>query len=256
MGNIGGLDVRLGFGRDLQTGELVYPSIYGYRSLGLAAMDITSPLAAYYTPRGDLLRIKRKNACAALKGVVLDAAFVDAHMGGVPAFADTIWTETSIDWQDDPFPEDGDVLVVAYQWGNDEFYDVDVQERGIPFTIQDCDGQPCVEPLLRTVSRFDWVQAAYLAEDPDSTWPDGFYGGPDQPGLDDVCGFEGLTLDRQSAVTNDHATAFVTHKFEDQKPSGAGDVVMGFDPYRFDHETMTDALRWVLGDHFGLALSP
>jgi hypothetical protein len=56
--------------------------------------------------------------------------------------------------------------------------------------------------------------------------------------------------------TSDQVTGFVTRKHLAQKPSGAGDVVLGFDPYRFDHEAMAGALRWVLGEHFGLVMTP
>ena len=103
-------------------------------------------------------------------------------------------------------------------------------------------------------SRFDWVRAAYQAEDPQSTWPDGYY--DDAPGLDGYCGAEALLLGNTETVTNGQVTAFVTHKYEDQKPSQTGDVVMGFDPYRFDNAEMKQALRWVLGEHFGLTMNP
>lgn len=51
-------------------------------------------------------------------------------------------------------------------------------------------------------------------------------------------------------------TGFVTRKHLENKPSGVGDVVLGFDPYRFDHASMRAAIRWVLGEHFGLSMSP
>lgn len=252
---INGVDVRVGFGHD-EHGDPVYPDLHPYRNLGLAAFDIVSPNAAYYTPRGYLVRNERRNACVGVKGVTLDEDYVQNHMGGVPAFAEAIWSEETIDWRDDPFPTGQDVLEFTYIWSNDEFYDVDVQDRDTPFTIQDCEGQACVEPLLRMVSRFDWVKQERLAVDPDDTWPTGYYGGPGQPSLDTVCGDEALTFDNSTARTNAQVTAFVTHKYEDQKPSQVGDVVMGFDPYRFDHGPMKDALRWVLGEHFGLAMNP
>lgn len=255
MAHIGGVDLRVGFGLD-ESGEPIYPRLYPYRNLGLAALDVVSPTAAYYTPAGDLIRLQRKNACVGVKGLALDQDFVQNHMGGAAAFADTIWTEATIDWQDDPFPAGHDVLDFVYTWSNDEFYDADVLARGTPFTPQECDGQACVEPLLRMVSRFDWAQRARLDVNPDDPWPVGYYGGEGQPDLDVLCGEQALSQDIMDARTDGQVTAFVTHKYEDQKPSQIGDVVLGFDPYRFDHATMQGAVRWVLGEHFGLTLNP
>ena len=48
----------------------------------------------------------------------------------------------------------------------------------------------------------------------------------------------------------------LSHKFEATKPTGLGDVYWGFDPYRFDNAQMTEAIRWVLREHFGLAMYP
>ncbi|MBD3220512.1 hypothetical protein GF314_04650 [bacterium] len=249
-----GIVARLGFGQD--DFGAVYPRLYPYRDLGMAAVEVTAPSAAYYTADGQLINQTRRAPCVGLKGLVLDDAFVDANMGGVAAFADTIWTETAIDWTDDPDPEDGDVLAHSFLWGDDEFYDADVSDRNTPFTVQDCEGEDCVEPMWRTVARLDWVRAQRQAADPEDTWPEGYYGDPGEPGLDDYCGQRALDDAGTSALTSDQVTGFVTRKHLAQKPSGAGDVVLGFDPYRFDHEAMTEALRWVLGEHFGLVMTP
>ena len=173
-------------------------------------------------------------------------------MSGGAVFADTIWTDTTIDWRDQD-PAWADDLTHNYQWSNDEFYDIDVVGRDTPVTPQDCDGGLCVEPLLRSISRYDWIRQQHLDADPTDVWPQDYY----QIGeIDDFCGDLALDAGQTTARTNDQITAFVTHKFEDQKPSQVGDVVMGFDPYRFDHEEMKDALRWVLGEHFGLTMNP
>ena len=47
---------------------------------------------------------------------------------------------------------------------------------------------------------------------------------------------------------------FLTTKSIEGKPLARADVVWGFDPHRFDHARMGDAIRWVLGDHFDLEL--
>lgn len=249
-----GIVARLGFGQnDLGA---VYPHLYPYRGLGMAAVEVTAPNATYYTADGQLINQTRRAPCVGLKGLVLDDAFVDANMGGEAAFADTIWTETAIDWTDDPDPEHQDVLAHSFLWGDDEFYDVDISDRDTPFTVQDCEGEDCVEPMWRTVARLDWVRAERLAADPDDAWPVGYYGEPGEPGLDDYCGQRALDDAGISALTSDQVTGFVTRKHLAQKPSGAGDVVLGFDPYRFDHEAMAGALRWVLGEHFGLVMTP
>lgn len=245
---------RVGFGNDAY-GDPVYPNLYPYRNLGIAALDLTSPSAAYYKVDGQLIRNIRKKPCAATKGLALDDAFVQADMGGMAAFADTIWTESAIDWNDDAMPASGEVLAYNYLWGDDEFYDADISERGLPIDAQDCEGEACVQPLLRMVSRFDWIQQERQAADPSDTWPIGYYG-PGEEALADYCGQDGLSADRMDARTDGQVTAFVSRKFVDAKPGGKGDVVMGFDPYRFDHQSMKDALRWVLGDHFGLGMNP
>ncbi|MEZ4388968.1 MAG: hypothetical protein R3D98_15590 [Candidatus Krumholzibacteriia bacterium] len=243
--------VRLGFGTD-EYGP-IYPRLYPYRNLGLAAVDITSPAGPYYAPSGLGIRTIRKAPCVGLKGLVLDAQFIADHMAGAAAFPDTILTDPEIDWTDDPLAAEGDVLVHQFIWGEDEFYDVDVLNRGTPFAPQDCDGAPCVEPLWRMASRFDWIRHERQAADPDDTWPTGYYNGAGQLSLNDLCGLQALEPGQLATRTDQQVTAFVTRRFLDQKPSGAGDVVLGFDPYRFDHAAMRSALLWILGEHFGLA---
>jgi hypothetical protein len=153
-------------------------------------------------------------------------------------------------------PADHDPLQQVFVWGQDEFYDADIIDRATPFTPQDCDGEACVEPLWRMSSRFDWVRQQRQAADPDDTWPEGYYDGPDQPSLIVLCGQEALDDARLSARTDGQVTGFVTRKHLENKPSGVGDVVLGFDPYRFDHASMRSAIRWVLGEHFGLSMNP
>jgi len=248
MEYIGGETYRVGFGHD-DNDQPYYPLLFSFSHLGLAAVDMTSPLANYADPNGEPVRIQRRASCAAMKGMVMDVAFRANYN---PELPDTIWTDATIDWADDAFPENQDVLEQIYSWGNDEFYDADIIDRGVPINPQDCDGEACVEPMFRTVSRFDWVKKSRLEVDPGDTWPQGYYGGDDQPSLDTLCGYQSLDQSRTTALTNDQVTAYVNHKHQDQKPSQQSDVVMGFDPYRFDNDTMTSVVQWVLIDHFGL----
>jgi len=110
--------------------------------------------------------------------------------------------------------------------------------------------------MFRTIARYDWIRQSRLAVDPDDTWPVGYYDNQGQPTLVSICGPAALTLDRSTARTNDRVTAFVARKTAPNKPSQVGDVVMGFDPYRFDNQEMRWVIRWVLGEHFGLSMNP
>jgi hypothetical protein len=103
------------------------------------------------------------------------------------------------------------------------------------------------------LTRFDWIRASRLLDDPESTWPLGFYDEP--PTLDDYCGPKSLQSDRTSAITNNLVVGFVARKTAPDKPSQVGDVNWGFDPYRFDNAEMTKAILWVLGNHFGLTVT-
>ena len=243
--------VRVGFGTNAEDNP-IYPALHPYRDFGLAAVDIVSPTLPYVDVDGESMRLQRRSGCVGMKGLVLDAGFAAANMPGGAAFPDTIWTEETIDWQD----QDGawaDDLTSSYVWSNDEFYNVDVAGRDTPFTIQQCDDGPCVEPMLRSISRFDWNRQRHFDTDPGDEWPQDYYPVGE---IDAGCGDLALNPDRTGTHTNNQTTAFVTHKHLDSKPSGRGDVVMGFDPYRFDHEAMKNVLRWVLGEHFGLTMSP
>jgi hypothetical protein len=246
---------RVGFGRRLLPDGSIMPGYllqYGYRDLGLSVFDQMSPNASSVIYGSDPLvavNVGRKAVCAAMKGLVLDDAFASAH---APAIADAIPTEDLIDWRDlDPTYYDN--LMNVYQWGDDEFYENPLH-RPTPYTEQTCAGGPdgkCIEPMFRSVARFDWIRAQHLAADPEDTWPEGYYSVP----MSQLCGAYALeNLD--TAKTNDQVVGFLSYQTIDAKPNGRADVVWGFDPYRLDHDAMTDALRWVLGEHLGLTMLP
>jgi hypothetical protein len=246
---------RVGFGFFLLPDHLQqmrYELQYGYRDLGLSVIDQMSPNSSYVIYGSDPLisvRNGRKAPCAAMKGLVLDDGFADRH---APAIDAAIPTDATIDWRDlDPAYYDN--LQNPYIWGDDEFYE-NPGDRMTPFTYQGCAEGPdelCVEPMFRSVARFDWIRAQHLAADPNDTWPEGYYSVP----MSQLCGQYALeNLD--TAKTSGQVVGFFSHKTVATKPGGRADVVWGFDPYRFDHAAMTEAIHWVLGEHFGLSMRP
>jgi len=254
-------NVRRGFGqRTLPDGTTVEvgPLRYPYATIGIAVLDIMSPVTYYEYDTGLLIRLRRRSACAAMKGMVLDPAFKARYMPGGNVFPDTIWSDPTIDWNDPLYPPARDVLDISYVWSNAEFYDQDVIARGTQFDLQMCEegSVRCVEAMFRSISRFDWVYGSRRLDDPNDTWPDGYYGGPGQGALDGFCGPAALNLGRTSAITNDRVVGFVARKTAPDKPSQVGDVVFGFDPYRMDNEQTLKVIRWVLGEHFGLSMNP
>jgi hypothetical protein len=101
------------------------------------------------------------------------------------------------------------------------------------------------------VTRFGWIDEAQAAAgNPD--WPAPEYSGTE---LLDICGslaFAAADEMRAEAVD----IGFFAHKPVADKPSQKADVIWGFDPYRFDNEEVREAIRWVLGEHFGLTMIP
>ena len=61
---------------------------------------------------------------------------------------------------------------------------------------------------------------------------------------------------QRTVRTNDQVYGYLSYKTIADKPIERADVYWGFDPYRFDHAEIENALRWVLGDHFGLTIAP
>jgi subtilisin-like proprotein convertase family protein len=86
----------------------------------------------------------------------------------------------------------------------------------------------------------------------DDTWPVGYYAVP----MSSLCGRFALTPNDQASKTNDVVVGLVSNKTAQEKPSQVGDVLWGFDPYRYDHVQMTEVIRWVLGEHFNLPMRP
>ena len=261
-GDVNGLegDYRVGFGtRALPDGTTIQvgPTRYPYVTWGISVVDQMSPASPYplygATPEITVANARRAS-CAGMKCLVLDPTFRDRHLPAGLAFPETLAAETTIEWRDLQ-PAYYNDLLIAYGWGNDEFYDQVVADRNTPWSRQLCvegpDGR-CEEPMFRAQARFDWIRQKHLAADPQDPWPVGYYDSP----MHRYCGKYGLKDGEWSAVTNNTVVGFVSHKNEARKPSHRGDVAWGFDPYRFDHDGMTDAVRWVLIAHFGLPERP
>jgi hypothetical protein len=224
---------------------------YPDRGLGVAMYDYAQPSSEIYGHPGET----RKAACTGVKSVAMAPAFWVHHGVGnsdyplLPGFP--VATDQGIDWRDlDPaYAYD---LANIYRWGTDEFYNQDVAGRPEDWSPRMCGSQPCVEPMWTAGSRYDWLQM-HASESGYPGWPAGYYTPAE---LDNLCGEPAFEAGQQDAVTQDTVVGFLSHRHDQTKPSGLADVVWGFDPYRFDHEVMKNAIRWVLDSHFGVLMNP
>lgn len=221
---------------------------FGYRGAGMSVVNLLVPPRFWLTDMdcgtGGIDVTRR---CAGTKAVVLDPAFAAAH-GTAGAMPDTVPVWSTIDWADHaagPIPD----LALDYPFGAwDEVYDVNATTRPTPWSPQELDdGTPVLEPMWRVYARHDWIRDRALA-DGDTDWP----GDLD---VEALCG--SWAVDLATGVTR-HAGApigVLSHKHAATKPSPRADVYWGFDPYRMDHDAMTQAVHWVLGTHFGHELN-
>lgn len=267
---INGTPVRTGFGNRLLpdgTTVRVGPLRYPFKTMGVSLVDIMSHSTYYEYGTAQKVTSRRKATCVGLKGLRVDDTFRAEFLPGGADFSDVILTNTNVDWADNPMPLDDDVLSFVYSWGSDEFYNADAvgrntnwtEQAGAPFGCGDGASDMttlCLVPMFRSISRFDWVQMERQELDPDDTWPHGYYGGQGQGDITALCGPAALKVGNNDAITNDRPVAFISRKNALEKPSQAGDVVFGFDPYRFDNDEMYEVVRWVLGQHFGLTMTP
>lgn len=86
----------------------------------------------------------------------------------------------------------------------------------------------------------------------DDPWPVGYY----TQNLNQLCGRYALNQGATSARSHGVMIGLNSWKTAVDKPSQVGDILWGFDPYRFDHAQMKLAIRWVLGEHFNLFMRP
>ena len=251
VAQFGGNTFVVGFGQStLPDGSEVDrgPRQYPYATAGITTLDWAVPVGKYVYGRLNLASEDRKASCAGVKALVIDPDFKARHMGGVPAFADTIGTNTLIDWRDQVAD-----LANEFPFRGDEFVDANITAQPTPWQPQECSEGPdglCLEPMFRAVARFDWVRESKWAEG-DVDWPGSEYT-PQE--LEAICGELALNGAMDSALTNDQVVGYFSHTTVADKPSGQPDVYWGFDPYRFDPTETKQALRWVL-QNFGLNIN-
>ncbi len=262
----GGDTYWTGFGSiELPDGERVLrgPRMYPYATAGIAALDWTSTNTKKIYGRTQWVADDRKADCVGLKAVVLDSLFQINHSIGPGVLADTMFTNPIIDWHD-VVDLQVDTLQLAnpaysYTFNNDEFYDTNFV-RNEQVALQECDvpeapGGLCVEPMYRSISRFDWLREVRFSQG-ENDWPTSRYNDFD---LDEACGTRALTgyegVARSSSKVNNKTCGFMSYKMIADKPVRRADVFWGFDPYRFDEEDSRKAIRWVL-QYFGLTINP
>ena len=229
-------------------GTLRYP----YRAMGISVLDHATPQYQIYgvsNSSGTGSEARDAN-CVGVKALVLDPTFKASHMPEGDVFPDTIFTDAGIDWRDrDPDYRDH---LGEWRWGNDEFYNANITTRPNYWQAQMCDEQPCLEPMFRAYTRFDWVDDLHAqAGDPD--WPLSVLSPWSQ--VIDRCGAYAVEIGGRTAITG-KTVGFLSHKLDDARPGRPADVVWGFDPYRFDNQQTRRAIRWLLGEHFGLLMKP
>lgn len=246
----------VGFGtRELPDGTeiLVGRERYPYRVAGISMLDQVKPRYNVYgaVGQGSTSSNARSSSCGGVKGLILDPDFKARYMPEGGVFPDTIYADAVIDWKDlSPGYRDS---LLPWPWGSDELYDGNISERTTPWSSQICDDEPCVDPMFRMYSRFDWVDDIHLAAgDPD--WPNYIY--PSSEEIRTRCGHRLMNSATGRTRTTGHIVGFISHKMEENKPNRKGDVVWGFDPYRFNREDIQDAIHWILGEHFGLTMKP
>lgn len=220
---------------------------YPYRGMGLSVYSMVQPRSFYYTPSvcgQGASALKR--SCVGTKGIILDPDFKANHIGG-NAFADTVLVWDVIDFADyqDPIPD----LLTPYVFGQfDEYFDVNTTPRPTSWSPQTmADGSLALEPMWHLYTRYDYILDRQLAS-----------GNTDYPDFDpaDMCGNQAVNEFDGRTIMDGVTLGVFSYKATPSKPSGIADVIWGFDPHRMDHADMKDAILWVLGEHFGLTISP
>jgi len=220
---------------------------YPYRGLGLAVSSILQPAAFYNTPStcGSSPH-DMKLRCVGTKGIILNPDFKDLHISG-SAFDDTIFVDPHIDHVDHQggIPD----ILNIYVFGQyDEYYDQNLTARQTNWYPQVMeDGSRVLEPMWHAYTRYDYILDRHL-----------LHGDDDYPDFDadDACGDLAISEVTGRSYNDGVPMGVFSYMATPTKPSGLADVLWGFDPAMFDHEKMKDAVLWVLGDHFGLTVTP
>jgi len=220
----------------------------GYRSLGLAVTSLVIPQTFWLSSStcGDGGFHTKRN-CMGTKAVILDPDFKSQFVTN-QTFPDTISIWTQIDYAD------LDVVGIPspsanYTFGrDDEYYDTNPTSRPTNWAPQQReDGSAMVVPMWRAYTRYDWIADQHLANG-DSDFPDGL-------NLTTICGAWSIDPATGRTYLDGVPMGVITYKTADSKPGGRADMIWGFDPYRMEHEEITNALYWALGDHFELDLN-
>lgn len=244
----------LSFGtREDEDGNIVIRGreTFPYRSLGMSVVSMMVPqtfwLSASTCGDGEF---HTKRRCMGTKAVVLDPDFRQQFVAG-QAFPDTIFIWDQIDWGD---INDGDIprLNRNYNFGStDEYYDTNPTSRPTNWAPQRLeDGSPVIVPMWRAYTRYDYIADRNLANG-NSNFPDPAVDG----NITTVCGAWSVNPFTGRTYLDGVPLGVLSYKTAASKPSGVADVIWGFDPYRMQHEDITQALHWVLGEHFGLDLN-
>jgi len=233
-------------GTDTVFGTLQYP----YRGLGLAVSSMFIPANFYYSPAlcGSGTTHRKQN-CVGTKAIVLDPEFKDEYVQS-GALADTIFVWDQIAWSDAATIAGGGIPAPSSPYSfsqSDEYYDYNETARRTPWAPQTLpDGRPAIVPMWRAMPRYDWILDLHLADaDDDFVYP------PSNP-----CGLYARNPATGRTVLNGVSIGVFSFQTVATKPGGRADVLWGFDPHLYDHTRMKQALRWVLDDHFGLAMTP
>ncbi|MDO9170399.1 MAG: hypothetical protein Q7W29_01030 [bacterium] len=227
-------------------GTLQYP----YRGLGIAVSSMFTPASFYYSPTlCGTGTSHRKQNCVGTKAVVIDPDFKAAHVQA-GAFADTVFVWDQIAWSDAATVAGGGIPSPSSPYNfsqSDEYYDYNETARRATWSPQIlADGQPAIEPMWRALPRYDWILDLHLANgDDDFIYP-----------TTNPCGLYARNPSTGRTVLNGVPIGLFSYQTVDTKPGGRADVVWGFDPHLYDHTQMKRVIRWVLDDHFGLAMTP
>lgn len=237
----GGTLKALSFGitQDDETNEIIIVgrTKFPYRTMGLSLTSLTIPpnfsgLRRECAYEGDLAK-----KCIGTKAIRLNQEFKNNYVN-VGAFSDLIMTDASLDWKDlqSAIPPISNI----YNYGTrDEIYNFNTSGRSSSWAPQyGFDGLPYIVPMWHSYPRYDWWLDLNLAN-----------------GAIDIatynCGSE--AIDPKTGRTRMDGVPIGVLSFK-AHPGETADVLWGFDPYRFDREEIKKAIRWVLGEHFGMTM--
>ena len=236
----------IGFGvrRDLDDNEImVGPERYPYTTAGISIVDAMSPQLMWGCRRGS--RDRRRN-CVGSKAVIVDPDFKTQYLD-IGAMADTMFMNLAMDFRD--YTTEFPLVTTNYDFGGeDEFFDVNVSSRTTLVTLQTIeDGSRAIMPMFRNYARYDWILDKHIAAGHD--WYPDF-----DPEV--ACGDRAMNISTGRTVVDNVPIGILSFMTAGTKPGGKADIYWGFDPYRFNREEMTEAIRWVLGTYYGLPVRP